>query len=133
MKIAAVENIATASAWWAAQRWHYNTILLAGAFASFLCLLGVGWAFEKRLSCLEITALSVAVGGVFFLLGLGMANICYFLGPLLERLLQPKRVLLFRHAVFALGTSFSLSLIFLPVVANIFSAVVGPGMGTVCE
>lgn len=133
MNIAAVEKIATASAWWTAQRWRYNAILLVGAFVSFLCLLGVGWAFEARLSCLEITAFSVAVGGVFFILGLGLANICYYIGPLLERLLQPKQVLRFRRAAFALGTAFSLSLIFLPVIANIFSAAVGPGIGTVCE
>jgi hypothetical protein len=133
MNIAAVENRVSAPAWWAAQRLRYNAVLLLGAAVSSLCLLGVGWAFGPRLPCLEITAFSVLVGGVFFLFGMGLANIFYYLGPLSEQLLKPNHALRFRRVAFALGTAFSLLLIFLPVIGNLVSAVVGPGIGGQCE
>jgi len=46
---------------------------------------------------------------------------------------HPKNVLVFRRAVFALGTAFSLLLIFLPVVGNLVAAAFGPGIGGQCE
>ena len=133
MNIAATEFELPASAWWAARRWRYNAALLLGAVASFLCLLAIGWLFEARLPCLEITTFSIAFGGIGFLAGLGLANLCYFLEPLSERWLHPKDVLVFRRAAFALGTAFSLLLIFLPVVGNLVAAAFGPGIGGQCE
>lgn len=105
MNIATTELALSTLAWWAARRLRYNAFLLFGAVASFLCLLTVGWLFEARLPCLEITAFSVAFGGIAFLVGLGLANLCYYLGPLFERWLCPKNVLRFRRAAFALGTT----------------------------
>ena len=133
MNIAATESELSASAWWAARRWRYNAALLLGAVVSFLCLLAIGRLFEARLPCLEITAFSIAFGGIAFLVGLGLANLCYFLGPLSERWLQPKNALGFRRAAFALGTAFSLLLVFLPVVGNLVAATFGPGLGGQCE
>ena len=133
MNIAATEFGLSASAWWAARRWRYNVALLLGAVASFLCLLAIGWQFSARLPCLEFTAFSIAFGGIAFFVGLGLANLCYFLGPLAERWLHPKNVLGFRRAAFALGTAFSLFLVFLPVIANLVAAAFGQGIGGQCE
>lgn len=133
MNIAATEFALSTSAWWAARRLRYNAVLLFGAVASFLCLLAIGWLFEARLPCLEITAFSAALGGIAFIVGLGLANLCYYLGPLSERWLHPKNILGFRRAAFALGTTFSLLLIFLPVVGNLVAAAFGPGIGGQCE
>lgn len=127
MNIAATELGLSAAEWWAARRSRYNAILLLSAVASLLCLIAIGWLFTARLPCLEITAFSVAFGGIAFLVGLGLANLCYYLGPLSERWLHPKNVLGFRRAAFALGTAFSLLLIFVPVVGNLVAAAFGTG------
>ena len=128
MNIAATELGSSAAEWWAARRWRYNAVLLGGAIASFLCLLAVAWLFSARLPCLEITAFSVAFGGMAFLVGLGLANLCYCLGPMSERWLHPKNALAFRHVAFALGTAFSLLLIFVPVIGNLAAAAFGTGV-----
>ena len=112
--------------WWAAHRLRHNVVLLAAAPVSLVGLLVVVWLFESRLPCLEITAFSLMVDGVLFLVGLGFANLCYFLGPISERVLRPSNAAAFRRRSFALGTGFSLVLIFLPVVGIVIAAAFGP-------
>jgi len=133
MNSTATEVSLSASQWWAARRVRYNVALAVGAVASFLSLVAVGWVFAARLPCLEITVFSVAVGGILFLAGVGLANVCYYLGPLSEHWLRPKNVLGFRRLAFLLGTAFSLALIFLPVAGNLVVAVFSPEMGGQCE
>jgi hypothetical protein len=133
MNSTATEVGLSASQWWAARRLRYNLALLLGAVASFLSLVAVGWVFAARLPCVEITLFSIAAGGILFLVGLGLANLCYFLGPLSERWLHPKNVVGFRRLAFLLGTAFSLALIFLPVAGNLAVAVFAPAMGGQCE
>ena len=87
---------------------------------------GGGGLFESRLPCLEITAFSLIVDGVLLLVGLGLANLCYFLGPISERVFRPSNAAAFRRRSFALGTGFSLVLIFLPVVGIVIAAAFGP-------
>jgi hypothetical protein len=130
---AATEVGLSTAAWWAARRLRYNLVLLVGGIASFLSLVVVGWLFAARLPCFEITVLSVAVSGILFLAGLGLANLCYYLGPLSESWLHPKNILGFRRLAFSLGTAFSLVLIFFPVAANLASAVIAPMSGGQCE
>jgi hypothetical protein len=112
--------------WWAAHRLRYNAILLAAAPVSLVGLLVVAWLLESRLPCLEITAFSLMVDSVLFLVGLGLANLCYFLGPISERVLRPSNAAAFRRRLFALGTGFSLVLIFLPVIGIVIAAAFGP-------
>ncbi|GLT23452.1 hypothetical protein GCM10007933_29180 [Zoogloea oryzae] len=122
----------SAPSWWAAHRLRYNIILLVAAPVSLAALLVVWWSFESRLPCLEITGFSLIFGGVLFLVGLGLANLCYFLGPISERVLRPKSLAVFRRRIFALGTGFSLILIFLPVIGNLIAAALGPTVGGHC-
>ncbi len=133
MNRAAAEVGLSAEQWWAARRLRYNLALLAGATVSFLSLAAVGGGFAKRLPCLEVTVFSVEFGGVLFLVGLGLANLCYYLGPLSERWLHPKNLLGFRRLFFVLGTAFSLTLIFLPVAGNLAVAVFAPAVVEQCE
>jgi hypothetical protein len=133
MKSASIEMGLSASQWWATRRLRYNVVLLVGAFASFLSLLAVGWGFAARLPCLEITAFSIVIGGILFLAGLGLANICFYLGPLSERWVHPKNVDVFRRWAFLLGTAFSLALVFLPVAINVAAALFPSVIGGQCE
>jgi len=132
MNLPATELNGSALSWWAAHRLRYNVILLIAAPLSLASLLVVWWLFESRLPCLEITGFSLMFGGVLFLVGLGLANLCYFLGPISERLLHPKNLAVFRRRVFAVGTGFSLVLIFFPVIGNLVAAIFGPTAGGHC-
>jgi hypothetical protein len=119
-------------AWWAAQRFRYNVLLVGAAPVSLVCLLVVWWLFEERLPCLEVTLFSLFFGAVFFGVGLGLANVCYYLGPLSEKLLRPSNVSAFRRAVFGLGVGFSLLLIFSPVIGSLVAALLGPAASGQC-
>jgi hypothetical protein len=98
-----------------------------------MSLLAVWWLFEARLPCLEITFPSLLLGGILFLVGLGLANLFYFLGPISERLLRPKNFGVYRRIVFALGATFSVLLIFLPAIGNLIAAALGSVSGEICE
>jgi hypothetical protein len=119
--------------WWSARRRRYNIILITAALISGLLLLVVWALFEDRLPCLEITAFSIVFGAIFFFFGLGVANICYFLRPLSERIFRPKEPLAFRRIVFGLGLAVSLLLIFSPPVLNLLFAIFVPPAQTTCE
>ena len=126
------EQAALTHAWWQSQRFRYNLILLAAAPASVLFLFLVWWLFESRLPCLEITRFSLMFGAALFVIGLAVANVCYFLGPISERIFRPRNPATFRVCLFSLGTMFSLLLIFLPVIGNLVAAVVGPSVINQC-
>ena len=123
----------SAITWWSTQRPRYNKILIIAAPTSFASLLLIWWIFEPRLPCFEITGLSIVLGGILFLIGLGLANLCYFLGPLFESIMNPKNVHIFRQTVFYIGTGFSILLIFFPVIGNLIAAFIGPTVDVQCK
>jgi hypothetical protein len=112
-------------AWWSGRRRRYNILLIVAAPISAAALLAVWALFEERLPCLEITGFSLVLGALLFVLALGMANACYFLGPLSERVIRPRNVMAFRRWSYGLGVAFSLLLIFLPVLTNLIAASLG--------
>ena len=116
---AQVDTKTARRAWWSARQVRYNVTLLIAAPISLVSVLAVWGLFEDRLPCFEITAVSIVLGGILFLFGLAVANICYFLGPLGERLLRPRNPALFRRWVFAAGMAFSVSLILAPAVGTL--------------
>jgi hypothetical protein len=99
---------------------------VVAAAISGVCLLLVWWIFEERLPCQEITLFTMFFGALLFLLGLGLANICFILGPLSERIISPRNTASFRHWVYGLGLAFSLVLIFSPPLLNLIAAFIGP-------
>ncbi len=101
--------------WWESRRWRYNLWLaLAGVGAfSLYCL--VCWTLLPRVvpaMDIEITLFTILFQGSGYLIAMGLANICYFLGPLLEYLCKPQDPLRFRSTCYFLGTGFSVSLPF---------------------
>ena len=113
-------------AWWSAQRGPYN-IALAVAFPISVISLFVVWAlFEERLPCFEINGASLFFGIILFGFGMGLANVCYLLGPLSERLIGPRNPTLYRRWIFGIGLAFSLLLVFFPVGVTLTNALLGP-------
>ena len=117
-----VSDPAERRAWWSARRVRYNIALLIAAPLSVAALLAVWGLFEAQLPCLEITAFSIALWGILFPFGLSIANICYLLGPLVERAIRPRSPKRFRQWAFGAGIAFSVALIFAPVVATLATA-----------
>ncbi|MBN8988722.1 MAG: hypothetical protein J0H42_10785 [Rhizobiales bacterium] len=112
--------------WWSAGRLRYNITLFIAAPISAVILIVVWWLFEERFPCLEITGFAVILWAALFLFGVGVANICYFLGPFTERLVHPRSTLAFRRRMYGVGVAFSLLLIFSPPILNLFFALLGP-------
>lgn len=106
-------------AWWSARRRRYNITLLVAAPVSGVMLLMVWALFADRFPCLEVTAFILFFWGLLFLVGVGLANICYFLGPLGEWIIRPRDVLAFRRLTYGTGVAFSLLLISAPLILNL--------------
>lgn len=112
--------------WWSVRRRRYNIALFIAAPISVVSLMLVWGLFEDRLPCLEINGVAVVFGAILFLVGVGLANVCYFLGPLSERLVRPRNAVAFRRWIYGIGVAFSLLLIFSPTVLNLLLALFGP-------
>ena len=114
-------------------RFRYNLILILSAVVSGMGLITLWALFDRRLPCLEITGFTLVISAMLFALALGLANVLYYLGPLAEVLCRPTDGLRFRSRLFALGTSFSVLLIFAPVIGNVVSAVRYPAGAESCQ
>lgn len=60
----------------------------------------------------EIALFTTVFQGVGYLFMMAMANVCYFLGPLSERIVRPRNIATYRKTAFRLGFWFSVLLPF---------------------
>ena len=98
--------------WWKRRRLRYNAGLVAAGVLAFCAYAAV---FELKLRDqpdAEITLMTIGVQGVGYLVMMVIANICYFLGPLAERVIRPAEPLRFRKTTYLLGCGFSFALPF---------------------
>lgn len=127
------ENLkVSTSDWWSKKRLRFNLILLAAAALSFFCLLTILVFFSDQLPCLEITLFIVVGGAIAFTIGLCLANLFYFLGPLVERICAFQNPTKLRQALFVTGCIFSILLIFSPVIGNILLLVLSENNYATC-
>jgi len=117
------DSIADTSRWWSAHRLRYNVGLFLGGFVAFLLYVTIAWTFADRFNQLEVTAFTIAFQALAFAIVVVIANVCYFLGPLAERLLKPTDVVKFRLRTFNLGFWFSALLPFALPAAVLYAAV----------
>jgi hypothetical protein len=116
----AQDQKAGAAAWWKARRRRYNVALIIAGIAAFLCYAAVvdTWIDAQRPEGAgegegaEITLFTIAFQGVGYLIAMAMANVCYNLGPLSERIFQPADIERWRRTTYALGFGFSVALPF---------------------
>lgn len=102
--------------WLASRRLRYNIgLLVAGPLGFGLYLVAVSRCVDLRApGDWEITILATLFQGFAYLVMIGVANLCYYLGPWSERLVRPTNVARYRKIVFGLGFWFSVLLPFLP-------------------
>jgi hypothetical protein len=106
--------------WWKRKRGKYNILLLtAGAIAFILSVIAT-WTLD---SSPEITLFTKIFQGIGYLFAMGLANICYFMGPISEKILHPSDPQKYGNITFKLGCVFSCSLPmllpFIVVLANL--------------
>ncbi len=131
MDVAVIEpSSVSARRWWGARRLRYNVALIAAGFAAFLCLAGVMEWISKTMVVPEgkflQLELNVVLMGGCYLIVMGVANVCYFLGPIVEYFAQPQDVMRYRRTAFRLGLIFSVILPFLAPLLLLLRAVVAP-------
>jgi hypothetical protein len=83
----------TTTEWWEARRLRYNLALIAAGIGSFLLYCIVCGTILERVvppNEIEITIFTVLFQGVGYLLCMGLANVCYLLGPISETVIKPK-------------------------------------------
>ncbi len=90
-------------AWWAARRRRYNGGLIAAGTAAFIIYVIVGLTLLPLDEEFEITAFTLLFQGVGYLVMMGIANVCYYLGPISERLISPKDPEQYRDICYELG------------------------------
>jgi hypothetical protein len=116
------DSISDTFRWWSAHRLRYNVGLLLGGLVAFLLYVTFAWTFAHRFNQLEITAFTIAFQALAFAVVVVIANVCYFLGPLVERIVKPSDVVKFRLRTFNLGFWFSVLLPFSLPAAVLYGA-----------
>lgn len=98
--------------WWGARRRRYNIALVLAGIAAFILY---AIAFETQCRGVpeaEITLFTTLFQGVGYLIAIGVANVMYTLGPVLEPVLGRRDVAAYRRTAYPAGFWFSVALPF---------------------
>ena len=118
----------SATEWWAARRLRYNMALAAAGVLAFVCYL-IALQFRcANTSGVEVTLFTTLFQGIGYLVAMGLANLCYGLGPGLERFVQPTARTDYRKWTFRAGLAFSVAL---PFAIPLMILIMGCGRGEV--
>lgn len=105
-------TVASSVAWWESRRLRYNVGMAAAGVLAFICYAGVCFTLLPRVldaSEIEVSLFTTVFQGVGYLFVMAIANVCYFLGPLSERIVRPGNVQRYRRISYHLGFWFSVS------------------------
>lgn len=108
-------TIRSAWDWWESRRLLYNVGLVCAGILAFMCYVVVCFSLLPRVldeSEIKITPLTTLVQGIGYLFMMGVANLCYFLGPFCEDFVRPGNVDRYRRISYWLGFWFSVLLPF---------------------
>jgi len=100
--------------WWSQHRLRYNIGLVIAGVVAF-----IAYAILSEILIMpydhdfEISLFTILVQGIGYWLMIGIANIFYFLGPLVDLSFNKKGSEVFRIRLFAIGFWFSVALPFL--------------------
>jgi ABC-type uncharacterized transport system permease subunit len=115
------------TAWWQARRWRYNVGLVVAGLLAFVCYVTVAWTAVERIDPgVEVTVFTTFFQSIGYLFAIGVANVCYYLGPVSERVLRPRDPACYRRVAFRLGFWFSVLLPFTIPALLLYLAVYHP-------
>lgn len=90
--------------WWQARRLRYNLTLAAGGWVGYGLAVGLNYAFHHPVWRDWRGGLGMTIFlGTVFLVVMGVANVCYLLGPAIEGWVKPADVERYRKNAFAMG------------------------------
>jgi hypothetical protein len=95
--------------WWAKRRWLYNALLVLAGLTAFAGIVAAGNTVCATDPDFEITAFTTAFQTVGYAVAMGIANIFYGLGPVVERWVKPRNLSFYRSAAFAGGSTISVA------------------------
>jgi peptidoglycan/LPS O-acetylase OafA/YrhL len=98
--------------WWRARRFRYNVALVVAGILAFVAYVAVCVTLLPKDAEVEITLFTILFQGVGYLFMIGVANVCYFIGPLSERFVRPAEPERYRLICYRLGFWFSVLLPF---------------------
>lgn len=101
--------------WWQARRLRYNLILAAGGWIAYGLAVGLNYAFDHPVWKDWRGGLGMTLFlGTVFLVVMGIANVCYLLGPAVEAWVKPDDVSRYRRTAYAMGLwgSFAVPFVF---------------------
>jgi len=120
------EKADSSFAWWNARRLRYNIGLIVAGILAFFVYATIGSALLSADPDFEITVFTILFQGIGYLFAIGIANGCFFLGPLSELVIRPTNPERYRRICFRLGFWFSVLLPFTVPVMLAVSAIVRP-------
>ncbi len=90
--------------WWQARRLRYNLILAAGGWAGYALAVGLNYAFGHPVWKSWQGGLGMTLFlGTVYLVVMGVANVCYLLGPAVEAWVRPADIDRYRRTAYAMG------------------------------
>ena len=99
--------------WWQSRRLAYNLGLAAAGIAAYLVNVALARASGVPMWAGPQDAISTTLAlGVAYLVVMGIANVCFLLGPLSEAVMRPADPRSFRRSAFAMGFWASIALPF---------------------
>ena len=113
--------------WWEARRLRYNLGLVTAGILAFVAYAAVIVRFGDVINAAdpsqadEFSGFTLVFQGLGYLFMMFVANVCYFLGPLSERWLQPPDVAHYREKAFRFGFWCSVALPFAIPVLLLFN------------
>jgi hypothetical protein len=100
-------------AWWQARRLRYNLALATAGWAAYGLFVALFYLFGRPVWQDWQGALSMTLFlGVAFLVLMGVANVCYVLGPITEAVVNPSDAERYRRTAYAMGFWASVALPF---------------------
>ena len=104
----------TTFTWWESKRIIYNTGLVISGITAFICYCAVFEILSDEIvnktvqnggdsSEVEITLFTTLIQGLGYLVAMAIANICYFLGPVSEKIIKPSDPERYRKLAYNLG------------------------------
>jgi hypothetical protein len=91
-------------AWWQARRLRYNLTLAVGGWVAYGLAVVLNYAFGHRVWQDWRGGLGMTIFlGAAYLAVMGVANVCYLLGPAVEAWIRPPDVVAYRRTAYAMG------------------------------